>query len=175
MDARGDLALRVSGGLERLSVGSGWRGYLYTFTSPAPAGLRLAAHARTGPAGDSDIPERGGQAQLLRTRAGAAGVVTSEESTVQVCCRRPVFPFATHRAGFEPPTVSRHEVSTLQVCCLRPVFPSVTHRAGFGPPTVSRHRVSTVQVCCLRPVFPSAKHREGFGPPTVSRHRVSTV
>ena len=51
MDARGDLALRVSGGLERLSGGSGWRGYLYTFTSPAPAGSRLAAHAWPGAAG----------------------------------------------------------------------------------------------------------------------------
>ena len=49
MDARGDLAQRVSGGLERLSGGSGWRGYLYTFTSSAPVGSRLAAHARPGP------------------------------------------------------------------------------------------------------------------------------
>ena len=51
MDARGDLALRVSGGLEQLSCGSCLRGYLYTFTSPAPPGSRLlAAHARPGAA-----------------------------------------------------------------------------------------------------------------------------
>ena len=70
MDARGDLALRVSGGLERLSGGSGWRGYLYTFTSSAPVGSRLAAHARPGPAGDLDIPERGGLAQLTHAAGG---------------------------------------------------------------------------------------------------------
>ena len=68
-----------------------------------------------------------------------------------------VFPSATHRAGFGPPTVSRHEMSTVQMCCLRPVFPPVTQRAGFGPPTVSPHEVSTVQVCCFRPVFPSGR------------------
>ena len=33
-------------GLERLSGGSGWRGYLYTFTSPAPARSRPAAYAQ---------------------------------------------------------------------------------------------------------------------------------
>ena len=58
MDARGDLSLRVSGGLELNSDGSGWHCYLYPFFS-APAGSRLAAHALPGPAGDSDIPERG--------------------------------------------------------------------------------------------------------------------
>ena len=31
LDARGDLTLRVSGGLEQLSARSGCRGYLYTF------------------------------------------------------------------------------------------------------------------------------------------------
>ena len=62
LGARGDLVLRKSGGLERLSVGSGWRDYLCTFTvaSPAPAGSRLAAHAWPGPIGDSDITELGG-------------------------------------------------------------------------------------------------------------------
>ena len=59
MDAHGVLALPVSGGLERLSDGSGWRGYFYPFFSSAPAGSLLSAHARPGPAGDSDIPERG--------------------------------------------------------------------------------------------------------------------
>jgi hypothetical protein len=38
----------VSCGLERFSGGSGWRGCLYTFIPPAPAGSRLAAHARPG-------------------------------------------------------------------------------------------------------------------------------
>ena len=48
MDARGDPALRVSGGLERLSDGSGSRGHLCDFFSSAPAGSRFAAHARLG-------------------------------------------------------------------------------------------------------------------------------
>ena len=55
----GAQALLVSCGLDRLSHGSGWRSYLYPFISSAPARSRLAAHARPGPAGDSDIPERG--------------------------------------------------------------------------------------------------------------------
>ena len=46
MDARCDSALRVSCWLERLSDGSGWRGYLYPLTSLAPVGLRPAALAR---------------------------------------------------------------------------------------------------------------------------------
>ena len=48
LDARSDSALRVSCGLERLSGGSGWRGSLYPFTSPAPARSRPAAHAQPG-------------------------------------------------------------------------------------------------------------------------------
>ena len=93
---------------------------------------------------------------------------------MQVCCLRPVFPFATHRAGVTvgPPTMSRREVSTVppEVCCFRPVFPSVTHRVWVGPPTVSQHEVSTVQVCCLQPVFPPVSHRAaGLGRPQVSR------
>ena len=71
MDARGDLSLRVSGGLELNSDGSGWHCYLYPFFS-APAGSRLAAHALPGPAGDSDIPERGVLVPPIHTRPGAA-------------------------------------------------------------------------------------------------------
>ena len=71
MDARGGLALRVSGGLELLSDGSGWRGYLYPLFS-LPAGSWLTAHARPGPVGDSDIPERGVLVPTLHTRPGAA-------------------------------------------------------------------------------------------------------
>ena len=44
----GDSALLVSCGLERLSDGSCWRGYLYLFNHdpgpPAPVGSRPAAH-----------------------------------------------------------------------------------------------------------------------------------
>ena len=36
LEARIDSALRVSGRPERLSGGSGWRGYLYPFSLPAP-------------------------------------------------------------------------------------------------------------------------------------------
>ena len=36
LDARGGLALQFSGGLERLSYGGGWHGYLYTFAPSAP-------------------------------------------------------------------------------------------------------------------------------------------
>ena len=44
LNARGDSTLQVSGGLERLSRGSSWRGYLYPFIPPAPvAGGRFAA------------------------------------------------------------------------------------------------------------------------------------
>ena len=43
------LGMRVSDGLERLSGRSSWRGCPYTFTPPAPVGLRPAAHARPGP------------------------------------------------------------------------------------------------------------------------------
>ena len=35
---------RVSGGLERLSGGSSWRGYIHSFTPAVPAVLRPAAH-----------------------------------------------------------------------------------------------------------------------------------
>ena len=69
-----DLALRLSGGLERLSGGSGWRGYLYSLTLPSPPTRRpesrLAAHARPGPAGDSDIPACGGLEQLTHAAGG---------------------------------------------------------------------------------------------------------
>ena len=54
LDARGNSALRVSCGLERLSGGSGGRGYLFSFTSSAPAGAESwpATHARPGPGRD---------------------------------------------------------------------------------------------------------------------------
>ena len=39
LDALGDSALRVSCGVERLSGGSGWRGYLY----PSSGAGRIAA------------------------------------------------------------------------------------------------------------------------------------
>ena len=45
-------------------LAAGAAGAATSFTSPAPAGSLLAAHARPGPAGDLDIPERGGLAQL---------------------------------------------------------------------------------------------------------------
>ena len=48
----GAQALWVSCRLDRLSRGSGWRSYLYPVISLAPAGSRLAAHARPGPADD---------------------------------------------------------------------------------------------------------------------------
>ena len=60
MDARCDSALRASCGLERLSDGSGWRGYLYPFTPPAPVGSRPAAHARPGHGRRPDQPMLGG-------------------------------------------------------------------------------------------------------------------
>ena len=119
LDARGDLALRVSGGLEQLSGGSGWRGYLYTFTSPAPAGSRLAAHAQPG---HGRRPTAGARVRRASTRI---------TNGLLLCCFRPVIPSVA--------TVSRHDVSTVQVCCLRPVLPSVTHRAaGSDRPQVSR-------------------------------------
>ena len=143
MDARGDLAQRVSGGLERLSGGSGWRGYLYTFTSSAPVGSRLAAHARPGPGSrQARSGRRLGHPRTWRASAtNARGqerlAVTSTPSSHR---RRP-----NRGSRLTPGPVT----AGAQVCCLPPIFPSVTHRAGFGPPTVSRHEVSTVQACCL--------------------------
>ena len=117
------LALRVSGALERLSDagGSGWRGYLYPFISPAPAGSRLAADARPDPTGDSDIAERGVLVTPWRPPLHMSGCTVTSH----------LRPTGANRiaARGSRPARSRPVTRTCQVCCLRPVFPSVTRRA----------------------------------------------
>ena len=73
LDARCGMAPRRCGyPADSIDYGSGWRSYFYLFISPAPAGSLLAAHARAGPAGGSDIPERGVPVPPLHTLPGAA-------------------------------------------------------------------------------------------------------
>ena len=62
LDARSGLRRRVSGGLERLSGGSGLDGHLQPEISPAPAGQRPAAHARPGLRVSGSDPVSGGPA-----------------------------------------------------------------------------------------------------------------
>ena len=176
----GGLALRVSGELERLSDGSGWRGYLYPFISPAPAGSRLAADARPDPTGDSDIPERGVLVTPWRPPLHMSGCTVTSH----------LHPTGANRiaARGSRPARPRPVTRTYQVCCLRPVVPFVTRRraAGSGRPpchgtSLTRRPGVDCQVCCLRvrPVFTSVTRRAaGSGRPlclSVSRHEVSDV
>ena len=167
MDARGDLALRLSGGLERLSVGSGWRDYLYTFTSPAPAGSRLAAHARPGPADDSDILERGGLAQLLHTWPGAAGVVTTHLHPTRV---GRIAARGSRPARSRPPPRCSALVPELQTVCCRAAsdpssLPSLTglwgRRRAVHSITVTGRGVDCAGV--LPPVRLPFRHSPGRG------------
>ena len=157
MDARGDLALLVFGGLERLSGGSGWRGYLLHFTG---AGRIAASGSRPARSGRRLGHPGTWRASATIARGQERLAVTSTHSSHR---RRP-----NRGSRLTPCPVT----DGAQVCCLRPVFPqpSVTHRVGFGQPTVSPHEVSTVQVCCFRPVFLSVTHRAvGLGGAQVSR------
>ena len=73
-------AFRCGYPVDSSDLATGAAGCLYPFTSPAPAGSQLAAHARPSPTGDSDIPERGELVRFLQARQGAAGGTSTPES-----------------------------------------------------------------------------------------------
>ena len=86
MDARGDLALRVSGGLERLSGGSGCR--LPPHPHPTGAG-RIAARGSR--------PARSQPAPRCAASGPSSLLSLTGPSTVQVCCLRPLSPSSGRR------------------------------------------------------------------------------
>ena len=130
----------------------------YPFILSAPAGSRLAAHARPvrpatrttqnvsclchhytrgqhlHPTGAGRIAARG--SRPVRSRPATAG---GGQEAAHLGCP----PAIRH-------SVSRHEVSTVQVCCLRPLLPSVAQRAaGSGRPQGFRLLVPSVCRACF--------------------------
>ena len=117
-------------------------------TPPAPAGSRLAAHARPGPGLRLGQPVCGGLVPLLHAQRHCPARLPTPSPPRRAPDRGSGLLRGTVPAcDSNSPDVTRwcHCTALLHyLCCRRPVFPSVTHRAGRAThsvtATVQAHR-----------------------------------
>ena len=133
---------------ERLCGGSSWHGYLHSFTPPATAGSRPAAHTRPAPGRRLGQPWCGGLMSLTLT-ARPAGSRTRHAPG--------------RSTGLEPPAASAGARRSGRACSHPPPLSSPTGSRA-GPPAVSGQADCAGLRSGLR-TLPSAQRRPGAGRP----------